>query len=827
MFEIPDDDDNFWEDLPLNDISNENVTPVKVQESDVQKNQQYSFNQNHFNKKRCTTINDDPLNHQGRQFPNNNVTPGQTNVALERGQDGGCNESKDNLEGKLIDSLRGPCLNIPPQPSRVLVPFTQEVVLSRDPLVNSPRTPSGGTSDSDIRNGHSISSSKNGRVSNKRKRKFPGPAGLLPKLGQSHTLDSPDVSKVKEDNVSPEQVIEKTDLILSSQSGEEVFNDRPWQTLMKDLQDDGQDTLQRFSLASSLQKAKKKQLPRGKILFVMAVIETLEWPGKDASVTLKDKSGTIQGTIHESLMKEYECDLQPGSVLVLRQVSVISPTSRNHYLNITPANVVCVYCNKTEGLSRLHFVDKDKPLPSILKDLEREMMAELTPQRSGLNTPQLRLNMGTPDIRNLQSRFNVGTPNLGTPQARYNLTTPNIRTPQPRFNTSTPNMRTPQVRLNMGTPNIGTPQGRSNMGPSDITAPQSRFNTGTSNIRTPQARLNMGTPDVRNPQPRFCVGNVGNTNLQSSTGRDRAPGVGLSGVQGATVSRTGPSHSIPSPGNIVANDEMRAGASKAQMNLSIPGSSTTQTGPNFSIPNLSTPEPQQRSLQSNSSIVPQIHVPKSGNASYNSGSATFSTPKSGMTSRNNFPNSVNRTPQGVITPGCGVESSSSAAPGVHNPYRLQPQISGQPTGKSKSPSDFQKSESAMDSSVIGPCRVSSSDGCPGVSSINFPHSVNNGSNCDRLNKDSVASLPRNLNNSASSAVNTPNRKGFKFKSTKLVTSSNNSVSLQKLDNSASLPGKGSASSVPDSSRQSNVGVDSLWQDDLSDDLLSQLSEELV
>lgn len=47
---------------------------------------------------------------------------------------------------------------------------------------------------------------------------------------------------------------QRSDVILSSQSGEEVFSERAWQTLMTDLEHDGQDTLHRFSLASSLHK---------------------------------------------------------------------------------------------------------------------------------------------------------------------------------------------------------------------------------------------------------------------------------------------------------------------------------------------------------------------------------------------------------------------------------------------------------------------------------------------------------------------------------------------------------------------------------------------
>ena len=40
-------------------------------------------------------------------------------------------------------------------------------------------------------------------------------------------------------------------------------------------------------------QARKKLLPKGKVPLVMAVIDTVEWQGSDASVCLKDKSGKL------------------------------------------------------------------------------------------------------------------------------------------------------------------------------------------------------------------------------------------------------------------------------------------------------------------------------------------------------------------------------------------------------------------------------------------------------------------------------------------------------------------------------------------------------
>ncbi|XP_060069546.1 uncharacterized protein LOC132549616 [Ylistrum balloti] len=681
-------------DVPLNDISNENATPVKVTDSELQKGQPSNLDQNYFNKRRCVTHHDQALGNQGRQFPNQNFISGKPLPSTENKCDrGSSNVSPNNnfIRGKLSNSMQGSCLNIPIQPSKVLVPFVQEVALPRDSLITSPKGYTSGCDD-DLRSGHTFHSSK-------RKRKFPGPAGLLPQLGQR--LNSPDISKRKEDTVSPVQVIEKTDLILSSQSGEELFNDRPWQTLMSDIKEIGQDTLQQFSLASSLQKAKKKQLMRGKVPFVMAVIETLEWPaGKDACVTLKDKSGSIQGTIHESLMKEHGCDFQTGSVLVLRQVSVISPTSRNHYLNITPANIVCVYCIKSKSLTRLRFLDKDRALPTIFKDMEREMMVNFTPQKSATNICQSMFHMGTPDVR------------------------------------------------------------------------------------TPQSGLNMRTTNIRNQQSRFA--------------------------------------------------------------------SNTPT-PRFSTPD-------QRSVKNDSAFVPVIHKPKDWTISFHSGTISPVATQGGKAP-------VSKIPQGGMVstistaPGCPVDrttkntpgflsmSKDPATPGVTNSDRLKPGLN---TGKSQNPSKdnqsgFQKPETAssallshntprftnkpITSSHVmcasptnihvagkGQCHVTS---CPSVVS-SFDSDSSNQQYNHRYTTGNVSTTGLDLSTSTLSSTNTPYRKRFKFKS---LTSPDNSLGLSlgnKFDNVPPV-----CSAIITSQMKANVGVENLWQDDLSDDILSQLSEELM
>ncbi|GKA00906.1 GPCR kinase [Tanacetum coccineum] len=69
----------------------------------------------------------------------------------------------------------------------------------------------------------------------------------------------------------------------------------------------------------------------------------------DLTVTMKDLSGTIPGTIHYKAIGDdgYGKDNNVGTALILANISVFSPKPSMHYLNITMRNVVKVFCKDT------------------------------------------------------------------------------------------------------------------------------------------------------------------------------------------------------------------------------------------------------------------------------------------------------------------------------------------------------------------------------------------------------------------------------------------------------------------------------------------------
>ncbi|GJV87308.1 transposase, MuDR, MULE transposase domain protein [Tanacetum coccineum] len=69
----------------------------------------------------------------------------------------------------------------------------------------------------------------------------------------------------------------------------------------------------------------------------------------DLTVTMKDLSGTIPGTIHYKVIGDggYGKDITVGAALILANVLVFSPKPSMHYLNITMRNVVKVFRKDT------------------------------------------------------------------------------------------------------------------------------------------------------------------------------------------------------------------------------------------------------------------------------------------------------------------------------------------------------------------------------------------------------------------------------------------------------------------------------------------------
>nr|GEV24018.1 hypothetical protein [Tanacetum cinerariifolium] len=90
----------------------------------------------------------------------------------------------------------------------------------------------------------------------------------------------------------------------------------------------------------------ENNLKKRKLDHVVAIVKScsLNVLG-DLTVTMKDLSGTIPGTIHYKVIGDggYGKDINVGAAMILYNVLFFTPKASNHYLNITMRNLVKVF----------------------------------------------------------------------------------------------------------------------------------------------------------------------------------------------------------------------------------------------------------------------------------------------------------------------------------------------------------------------------------------------------------------------------------------------------------------------------------------------------
>ncbi|XP_043085920.1 homologous recombination OB-fold protein-like, partial [Puntigrus tetrazona] len=90
-------------------------------------------------------------------------------------------------------------------------------------------------------------------------------------------------------------------------------------------------------------QAALKQLAKNKVPNMAVVLKSITHTHADAKAVFRDPTGEMQGTVHRRLVEERLGELKTGAVLLLKQVGVFSPSHRNHYLNVTPNNLLRIY----------------------------------------------------------------------------------------------------------------------------------------------------------------------------------------------------------------------------------------------------------------------------------------------------------------------------------------------------------------------------------------------------------------------------------------------------------------------------------------------------
>ncbi|XP_052279482.1 uncharacterized protein LOC127877547 isoform X2 [Dreissena polymorpha] len=528
MFEIPDGDDDLWNDdwfEPFAKMQGKNGSEIKVKEnprhtpvldneclsaSSSDKNNRSALATNMSNNQQPKISANKPgPNIILNELPSKTAAAGDilnlsTNIVSNTKAAGGslCLQSGDSSNQLTNQSSHNMCINIRQVPAGSNE--ESEVFANIFPL------PSKSVVDLKTPN---------------RKRKFPGPAGILPKLSSGQCLDALSPSILANQRVSPEISKSPTEesCPVLSQTSEDVFVDTPWQSLMRDLGTEAPRLLNKFSIAATQLLAGKKQLVNGKAALVFGVIDMVESHGAEASITIRDPSGRMHGTVHRDLLKDHEAEMQTGTCLVLKQVSIISVGSRKHYLNITPNNLVSVYQTRQGELTSRHFHSSQDSLYSVLAALEAKAASE----QSSLNNSLT----GTPQSSSGRSRLSsTGTPQLTgrlptTPQLNQLFSGPGYRTPNSGYNTPVYNNSAPNSRS--GTPLVG-----------QMVNGQKTFNSETKSILTQTSHrgqnINTDTPipssklgfDFKSKESFSNGENTNASNLYSGQNQNTAANVG-------------------------------------------------------------------------------------------------------------------------------------------------------------------------------------------------------------------------------------------------------------------------------------------------------------
>ncbi|KAK1160387.1 hypothetical protein AOXY_G20570 [Acipenser oxyrinchus oxyrinchus] len=177
-------------------------------------------------------------------------------------------------------------------------------------------------------------------------RRFPGPAGILPKQLIGRNLEEVMVSAPQTPAHGALAKLQPQQSPSSQQTVEDEFERGPWTAMKTELGLDEKNPssfLRTYSIIMVLRKAALKQLPKNKVPNMAVMVKSLARTNSDARAVFRDPTGEMQGTVHRQLLEERQPELKSGAVLLLKQVGVFSPSHRNHYLNVTPNNLLRIY----------------------------------------------------------------------------------------------------------------------------------------------------------------------------------------------------------------------------------------------------------------------------------------------------------------------------------------------------------------------------------------------------------------------------------------------------------------------------------------------------
>uniref|UniRef100_A0A0A9WLW7 Homologous recombination OB-fold protein OB-fold domain-containing protein n=1 Tax=Lygus hesperus TaxID=30085 RepID=A0A0A9WLW7_LYGHE len=277
-----------------------------------------------------------------------------------------------------------------------------------------------------------------------RQRRFPGPAGLLPPRRGCTSLIAPEefLDELKSEENDPPT--EETELL--SQSSGSVFEGGAWSAMLDDLGTPGKSLLKSMNLASI--KTIGRNLRSYKVPFLAVLVQSVDASLPDAAIGFKDPTGEMHGVIHRDVWDQFGSDIAVGTVLVLRNVGIMSAgmSSRQHVVNITGRNLTAIYSPKDElnvQLRQIHAFAASSS-SKLLDEWEKveTQHSSASPISTKTNRPLLNNNSPSgirlrhPSPYNSTSQFHSGSsPGNLRPQCFNKHSNPGV----PRFNSPSSN----------------------------------------------------------------------------------------------------------------------------------------------------------------------------------------------------------------------------------------------------------------------------------------------------------------------------------------------------------------------------------------------------
>ncbi|KAM7302741.1 uncharacterized protein ISCGN_018249 [Ixodes scapularis] len=171
-----------------------------------------------------------------------------------------------------------------------------------------------------------------------RKRKFPGPAGILPKTNAYPSFF--EIGKATDEAKASRKSELPDELLCTPWNCEDDDPDSPWQLMRQDMDVSAgdHDDLAVYTIAWALKMKRERQLPRGKVPVLSVCIKSVS----NKILTLRDKTGEILASVDKSF-QDFKACLKTGTTMVLRKVGVYVNAKKEHCLLLTRDNLVHIY----------------------------------------------------------------------------------------------------------------------------------------------------------------------------------------------------------------------------------------------------------------------------------------------------------------------------------------------------------------------------------------------------------------------------------------------------------------------------------------------------